>query len=84
METPQRMELDVFPNPASGEVVFVLSNVGFHSLTLRNLAGQEVRRQSVNGRKVAEVDLGAVAPGLYLVEAWNEHGLRSTHRVVRK
>ncbi|MCH1588290.1 MAG: lamin tail domain-containing protein, partial [Flavobacteriales bacterium] len=41
LETPQRMELDVFPNPASGEVVFVRSNVGFHSLTLRNLAGQE-------------------------------------------
>ena len=84
LEAPQRMQLDVFPNPASGEVVFVQSNVGFHNLTLHNLAGQEVQRQSVNGRKIAEVDLGSVAPGLYLVEAWNEHGLRSTHRVVRK
>ena len=78
------MEVNVFPNPASGDVVWVSAATAIREVILHNLAGQQVGRQAVNGLGVAEVRLDNVTSGLYLMEVVLENGARATRRVVRK
>lgn len=77
-------ELKVFPNPASGDVVWVNASSAIREVTLHNLAGQQVVHQAVNGLGVVEVRLDEVTAGLYLMEVILENGTRATRRVVRK
>ena len=77
-------ELKVFPNPASGDVVWVNASSAIREVTLHNLAGQQVVHQAVNGLGVGEVRLDEVTAGLYLMEVILENGTRATRRVVRK
>ena len=78
------MDVKVFPNPASGDVVWVSAASAIREVVLHNLAGQQVGRQAVNGLGVAEVRLVDMTAGLYLMEVVLENGTRATRRVVRK
>ena len=77
-------DISVFPNPASGEAVWVRSEGALREVVLHNLAGQRVAVQPLNGERVAEVALGQVPSGMYLMEVVLQNGARATHRVVRK
>ena len=83
-EQPASMDVKVFPNPASGDVVWVSAASAIREVVLHNLAGQQVGRQAVNGLGVAEVRLVDMTAGLYLMEVVLENGTRATRRVVRK
>lgn len=75
---------EVYPNPASGNVVWVKANAAIREVTLHNLAGQRVSRQAVQGGAVVEVSLEAAPAGMYLMEVVLENGARATRRVIRK
>ena len=77
-------DISVFPNPASGEAVWVRSEGALREVVLHNLAGQRVAVQPLNGERVAEVALGQVPSGMYLMEVVLQNGARATHRVIRK
>ena len=83
-EQPASMDVKVFPNPASGDVVWVSAASAIREVVLHNLAGQQVGIQVMNGLGVAEVRLDDVTAGLYLMEVVLENGTRATRRVVRK
>ena len=77
-------DVNVFPNPASGSVVWVNAATAIREVVLHNLAGQQVGRQAVNEMGAAEVRLDEVPAGLYLMEVVLENGTRATRPVVRK
>jgi len=83
-EQPLRASLDVYPNPADGDVVWVKATSAIREVILHNLAGQRVNRQAAQGGLVAEVSLEAAPSGMYLLEVVLENGERATRRVIRK
>ena len=83
-DLPLRTSLDVYPNPASGDVVWVKASSAIREVTLHNLAGQRVSRQAVPGGGVVEVTLEIAPAGMYLMEVVLENGERMTRRVIRK
>jgi hypothetical protein len=82
-EQAQAVDVQVFPNPASGDVVWVRAASAIREVVLYNLAGQQVRCELINGSQVAEVHLAETTSGLYLMEVVLENGARATLRVVR-
>ena len=83
-DLPLRTSLDVYPNPASGDVVWVKASSAIREVTVHNLAGQRVSRQAVLGSVVVEVTLETAPAGMYLMEVVLENGERMTRRVIRK
>ena len=83
-DQPLRTSLDVYPNPASGDVVWVKASSAIREVTVHNLAGQRVSRQAVLGSVVVEVPLETAPAGVYLMEVVLENGERMTRRVIRK
>jgi len=83
-EAARTAAFDVFPNPATGDVVWVKGEQAIREVVLHNLAGQQIGRQAVNGRRMVELSLSAAPSGMYLMEVHFENGARATRRVVRK
>ena len=83
-EQPLRAAFDVYPNPASGDVVWVKASSAIREVALHNLAGQRVSRQAAQGGKVVEVSLDGAPAGMYLLEVVLENGELATRRVIRK
>ena len=83
-EAARTAAFDVFPNPATGDVVWVKGEQAIREVVLHNLAGQQIGRQAVNGRRTVELSLSAAPSGMYLMEVHFENGARATRRVVRK
>ena len=84
IEQQHSAEVKIFPNPASGDVVWVTSALAIREVVLYNLAGQLINREIINGLQVAEFSLGETISGLYLMEVVLENGARTTRRVVLK
>ena len=84
LEAARTAAFDVFPNPATGDVVWVKGEQAIREVVLHNLAGQQIGRQAVNGRRMVELSLSAAPLGMYLMEVHFENGARATRRVVRK
>lgn len=83
-DQPLRAAFDVYPNPASGDVVWVKANSAIREVVLHNLAGQRVSRQAAQGGMIVDVSLEAAPAGMYLMEVVLENGERATRRVIRK
>lgn len=64
----------IFPNPVSAQASAELQYTGFSSqpltVTLHSVAGSLVRSYQVDGR-TGRLDMGALAPGMYLVKVTN-------------
>ena len=84
LEAARTSAFDVFPNPATGNAVWVKGEQAIREVVLHNLAGQQIGRQAVNGRHIVELSLSAAPSGMYLMEVHFENGARATRRVVRK
>jgi hypothetical protein len=71
----------IYPNPAEG-IIFVNGNsAGETSISVFNLAGEEVKRISVNSFP-QEVDLSSEPGGVYLLAIHDESG-RKVFRIVK-
>jgi hypothetical protein len=68
------------PNPTSGTVHLQLPGTANYRIHVRNLNGQILASQQVTADR-AEINLSALARGMYLVEVVSEAG-RTTQRVV--
>ena len=80
----QSVDMEVFPNPVTGEAVFVRSAEAIREIVLHNLTGQAVMRQDVFGQKIMNVSMADAPTGMYLLEVVFDNGTRVTQRVVRK
>ena len=49
----------MFSNPATGDVVWVKGEQAIREVVLHNLAGQQIGRQAVNGRRMVELFVGS-------------------------
>ncbi|HBL38375.1 MAG TPA: hypothetical protein DDZ19_04715 [Flavobacteriales bacterium] len=76
--------IDIYPNPAAGDVVWVRSEIAMREIVLYNIAGQRVLTQQMNGQKVAQLPLQHSPSGMYLLEVTVENGARSTQQIVLK
>ncbi len=76
--------IDIYPNPAAGDVVWVRSEIAMREIVLYNIAGQRVLTQQMNGQKVAQLPLQQSPSGMYLLEVTVENGARSTQQIVLK
>jgi len=77
-------KIDIYPNPAAGDVVWVRSEIAMREIVLYNIAGQRVLTQQMNGQKVAQLPLQQSPSGMYLLEVTVENGARSTQQIVLK
>lgn len=76
-------EVQVYPNPTSGDVMWIQGGATVREVVMHNLAGQAVRTERVAGTSVVEINLDGLQPGMYLLEVRFANGQRTTRRVVR-
>ncbi len=81
-ELTQELDLQVFPNPVSSEIVSLRSQLNMLEVVFYNLAGQQIFRNSLNRSQVANIQLNDLVSGLYLIEVRFENGARISQRVV--
>jgi len=74
----------MFPNPASGEELWIQSPHSIDEVAVYNLAGQQMGHHAMRGQAIAQVPMAGYEAGMYLVEVIFENGTRSTQRVIRK
>ncbi|MGB1480214.1 MAG: lamin tail domain-containing protein [Flavobacteriales bacterium] len=76
-------EVQVYPNPASGDVLWIQGGATVREVVMHNLAGQAVRAERVAESSAVEFNLNGLQPGMYLMEVRFANGQRTTRRVVR-
>lgn len=74
-------ELAVYPNPTTGKVT-LFSSRPLGVVTVRSLSGALVCREDFTGRNPAELHLGFLAPGIYLLD--NGNGLPPRKLVISR
>jgi Secretion system C-terminal sorting domain len=78
----QIKRFNIYPNP-SNTILNITSDSEFESITLRNLVGQVVHRAQLNNRTLqSQVDLSALASGVYLVEVCFGQGVVAAQKLV--
>jgi hypothetical protein len=81
-------DFELFPNPASGivRVNFTNENSDFISLSVINIAGQEVYSEkfldAVNGEYCTDIDISRFAKGAYFVRIQTDKAIRSERMIV--
>ena len=75
-------ELDVHPNPTSGELTIELPEILSGSLSVKSLTGQVVFTQEIDYSQEIKLDLYGQESGMYLVEVVSESGTRFIERVM--
>lgn len=81
--TEQAASLDVYPNPATDEVVLGIEDVNAHQyqLAIYDTAGRLVHSQDVKDKRI---QLGFLQSGLYVLRLSNEEGKISRVTVVKE
>jgi hypothetical protein len=74
--------INIYPNPANA-LLNITSDYAFESITLRNLVGQVVHQVQLNNHTLqSQLDLSALASGVYLVEVHFGNGVVAAQRLV--
>jgi plastocyanin len=76
----RNLSVKLQPNPTTGLVTVTLPSEGAYTITVQNLNGQTLAAQTVDASR-AQIDLGGLARGIYLVVVQSEAG-QSTQRIV--
>jgi hypothetical protein len=63
----------LYPNPAAGSTLISWQNIPLQSLRLIDVMGQELYRESVNGKTEVELDLSRLSAGIYLIVLQGEN-----------
>ncbi|MDA0728114.1 MAG: lamin tail domain-containing protein [Bacteroidetes bacterium] len=75
--------VELFPNPALGDVLTVRSASTIRGIILYNLSGQIVQSSKVAELTMVELNLAGVEAGAYLLEVVHSNGTTETRRLVR-
>lgn len=83
-----QLELMLFPNPNDGEAFFAKVNGagGDFEITVRDITGREIFRRQYSGSNdggTLELDLGAPASGIYLVQLTDKNQQATQKLVIR-
>ncbi|MBL7794813.1 MAG: T9SS type A sorting domain-containing protein [Saprospiraceae bacterium] len=80
----EELSFDIFPNPTNGQVQLKWTGMIDKQATIRifNSMGQQVLQREVSTTATEMLDLSALAPGIYLVQAQAEGGRPAARRVV--
>jgi plastocyanin/DNA/RNA endonuclease YhcR with UshA esterase domain len=76
----RNLSVKLQPNPTTGLVTVTLPSEGAYTIAVQNLNGQTLAAQTVDASR-AQIDLGGLARGIYLVVVQSEAG-QSTQRIV--
>ena len=71
---------NIYPNPTNGNIT--VSGSEINMVEVYNLCGQKV--QSVNGSQNVNVDMSALATGVYMVKVIDNNGNSTVNKVVKK
>ena len=79
-EVPDRIELNVFPNPTAGWLRVDNLSGEFLDITVSNLLGQTLARYS-SGDAKTDLDLSRYSDGLYLISVYHNAQLIRTYKI---
>ncbi|MFT5053294.1 MAG: hypothetical protein ACI97X_000304, partial [Oceanospirillaceae bacterium] len=75
--------INVFPNPTSGMITVVIGESEQTMITVRNIHGQVIHRESLIDTKQLDMELTG-AKGLYTIEVMTSDGQNEVFRVVKE
>ncbi|MEM7186867.1 MAG: T9SS type A sorting domain-containing protein [Bacteroidota bacterium] len=75
-------EVLLSPNPARGSVQVSTVDHNMQTVTISNVAGQQIRRLVVNNAQTLNIDLSDVAYGVYLVEIETDQNKKFVKKLV--
>ena len=82
-ESADRLNVKYYPNPAVDQLFVSVENVnGKWTMEILDVAGRCVIEQSPEEDNVAEIDVSALAPGIYTLRLRNENGVVNRKIVV--
>lgn len=75
--------LQLFPNPATDQL-HIRSSKSIESVTLFTVTGEMLDEISGIGSGVMQIPLEGIHPGVYIIEARTENGIRQTARFMKR
>ncbi|GEM_PF-6132205 len=72
-----------YPNPVEGSLT-IDSEKNIQSISIYNLAGQNVKNQSLNNNNKVEVEISSLPSGIYVVKAILEKGQIETFKIIKR
>jgi hypothetical protein len=79
-------DFSVYPNPTTGQGLIEFSEAGQYKIAVHTMLGKTVyqRAVTVNANEKAQIDLGDLANGVYLLSLSNSEGATKTVRLTLK
>ena len=81
--TDNAINLSVYPNPVK-EIMNVKSAKSIRSISITNIAGQEVFKANLSSNKIARVNTSGLNSGIYFIKVITVDGEFSTKKIVRQ
>ena len=81
-ETPEDINIKMYPNPASDKVTISTPDVMFNQYTLFTITGQVVVNQNINSKTV-EVNVSELSKGIYVLKL-DGHNVSKTYKIVKE
>ena len=73
--------LTVYPVPATS-VIRIEAN-GLKTVQLYNMNGQQIKMLDIEGDSMIDIDVSDLAPGMYLIEGMDDHGVRKMGKFIK-
>lgn len=73
--------LTVYPVPATS-VIRIEAN-GLKTVHLYNMNGQQIKMLDIEGDSMIDIDVSDLAPGMYLIEGMDDHGVRKMGKFIK-
>ncbi len=80
--TNHAVNLSVYPNPVEG-IMHIKSATGIRSISITNIAGQEVLKENLSSNRVAKINTSGLNRGIYFVKVIDVNGEFSTKKIVK-
>ena len=80
--TNHAITVSVYPNPVEG-IMHVKSATGIRSISITNIAGQEVLKENLSSNRVARINTSGLNRGIYFVKVIDVNGEFSTKKIVK-
>jgi len=75
------LDFSISPNPSNGKIQISVTKVGNYTVVVRNLIGQELKKQSFNYLLNKEINISDLKTGIYLISIYSKE-YEKTIRVI--
>ncbi len=80
--TVSTINLSVYPNPVE-EIMTIKSATGIRSVSITNVAGQEVLKENISSNRVARINTSDLDSGVYFIKVIDVNGEFSTKKIAK-